>query len=167
MIKYFNHYIDINLDNKEAVKKIIRTVFILYILFVLYKLLLGNQRIFEQGMILANRHAFNNIIPFKSIMLYIKYFSYFSLANWLLNIFGNILIFIPFGVLFPVSTKTRSPFLNCLFSGFLLSGTIEVIQLVTALGIFDIDDTILNLTGVVVGYVVYKILFFMAVKIKQ
>ena len=158
MIRYFNNYVDINTGNKIVIKKIIRSLFFFYIAFILYKLLLGGERIVEQEMILAHRDAFNNFIPFKSISLYFKHFSYFSLWNWMLNIFGNIFIFIPFGCIFPIAFNVKHKFLGCIFFGFLLSGTIEVIQLITALGIFDVDDTILNITGVLVGYGLYKII---------
>ena len=50
----------------------------------------------------------------------------------------------------------NSGFLICI-SGFLLSLTVEVIQLVTKVGCFDVDDMILNTLGAAFGYVLFRI----------
>ena len=42
-------------------------------------------------------------------------------------------------------------------SGFLLSLTVEVIQLISKVGCFDVDDLILNTLGAVLGYVFFVI----------
>ena len=49
-----------------------------------------------------------------------------------------------------------SGFLICI-SGFLLSLTVEVIQLITKVGCFDVDDMILNTLGAALGYVLFRI----------
>ena len=44
-----------------------------------------------------------------------------------------------------------------LLLGFLLSLGVEVVQLLTRVGTFDVDDVLLNTIGVALGYVVYLI----------
>lgn len=42
-------------------------------------------------------------------------------------------------------------------SAFVLSLMFEIIQLLTAIGTFDVDDILLNLLGAVLGYLFYQI----------
>ena len=51
-------------------------------------------------------------------------------------------------------------YLLCFFiilSGFFISLTIEVIQLLTKVGCFDVDDMILNTLGAALGYGIYAV----------
>lgn len=72
-----------------------------------------------------------------------------------INVFGNILMFIPFGFLgiaFPKFNDFKTLIINFL-SAIIL---IESLQYFTRLGVFDIDDIILNTIGVAVGFWIYK-----------
>lgn len=44
-----------------------------------------------------------------------------------------------------------------ILSSFILSLVFEIIQLLTALGDFDVDDILLNVLGAVLGYLFYQI----------
>ena len=44
-----------------------------------------------------------------------------------------------------------------ILSGFFISLTIEVIQLLTKVGCFDVDDMILNTLGAALGYGIYAV----------
>ena len=73
------------------------------------------------------------------------------------NVFGNVLGFVPYGFILPVITgKMRNGFFIIL-SGFVISLTIEVIQLITKVGCFDVDDMILNTAGAALGYLLFFI----------
>lgn len=81
----------------------------------------------------------------------------------LTNIAGNILMFVPFGFLVPlVSVKMRRFFLT-IPAGAFLSVCIELWQLLLVRGT-DIDDVILNTSGVMLGYFVYFIFIHMCPK---
>lgn len=71
------------------------------------------------------------------------------------NFIGNILLFIPVGLLIPVITgwKRRTIAVG---TGFSL--LIEVTQLLTGRGVFDPDDIILNCLGAAIGYGIYRAL---------
>lgn len=75
------------------------------------------------------------------------------LAFKLRNLGGNVLLFMPFGWLFPFvwGRFHKTSVLLTIAAGLAASLAIEATQLVTSIGIFDIDDVILNLLGVVLG----------------
>ena len=72
------------------------------------------------------------------------------------NLFGNVVIFIPFGFFMPMASRYRSFFLT-LFYSFGVSFFVECFQLVTRVGSFDVDDMLLNTLGGVIGYIVFAI----------
>lgn len=96
-----------------------------------------------------------NFIPFKSI------WSYLSLKRGLvigfINLVGNIVLFIPVGLLVPFVIPKMS-WRKCIVLALLIGFAMEMIQAVFRVGIFDIDDVILNGLGVMTGYWLYKFL---------
>lgn len=72
-------------------------------------------------------------------------------ANFYLNIIGNIVIFIPF-IWFLNVFGIKSPSnIRCIFTVFFTTLFVETIQYILNIGVFDIDDIILNFTGGVIG----------------
>ena len=70
----------------------------------------------------------------------------------------NILMTVPFGILFPIiSEKFRSVFL-IFISGFVFSLLIELAQYFTGRGLFEFDDLFNNTVGALVGYLILNIL---------
>jgi|GEM_PF-4785899 len=67
------------------------------------------------------------------------------------NFYGNILLFIPFGVLLVLLSRNCQKIHISFFSGAGLSLVIEVLQLFVSRGT-DIDDVILNTAGTLCGY---------------
>ena len=67
------------------------------------------------------------------------------------NSLGNVILFIPVGVLLPVVSGWKKIWKN-LVMGVGFSLMIEVIQLITSRGCFDLDDVLLNGLGTVVGF---------------
>lgn len=68
------------------------------------------------------------------------------------NIVLNILLFVPLGFLLPIySDKLKKSYIVILI-GFLFTLGIELIQYVTRIGIFEIDDIFNNTLGVIIGY---------------
>jgi len=93
-----------------------------------------------------------NFQLFKTIRMYIDYY---ARLNSFENLFGNILIFIPFGFLIPHSMETMKHFLWIFAFSFCFIMDIELFQLVTRFGEFDVDDILLNITGVMLGWSIY------------
>ncbi len=96
-----------------------------------------------------------NLIPFKSIKHY--YSGSFAIIIAHINVFGNILIFIPFGIYLQLYLKDKS-ILKSFVITLISSVIIEVVQFAFGIGIADIDDVILNTVGGLIGILIYKIL---------
>jgi glycopeptide antibiotics resistance protein len=94
-----------------------------------------------------------NLVPFKTILLFIK--SRLAMRDIVGNLLGNILGFIPFGILVPMLFKQIATLRNVLIGALLLSLIFEVIQLIFVLGSFDVDDLLLNTIGAAIGYYIY------------
>lgn len=73
-----------------------------------------------------------------------------------INIVGNIVMFMPIGFLIPLLWDKLNSFKNVVLFGFATSLLIELTQLFLIRGT-DIDDLILNTVGAVLGYLVFII----------
>jgi glycopeptide antibiotics resistance protein len=67
-------------------------------------------------------------------------------------------MFIPSGIVLPIIYKRLDTFLKVLLAGGSISLCIEVIQLPFSVRATDIDDLILNVVGVVMGYGIYALI---------
>ena len=129
-------------------------LFILYVLLLIYFLFFSEE--YGRAAEVQQEYRYN-LVPFVEIRrfwIYRKQLGTFAVFS---NIFGNVIGFLPFGFILPVIfRRMNSGFLICI-SGFILSLTVEVIQLITKVGCFDVDDLILNTLGAVLGYVLFVI----------
>lgn len=98
-----------------------------------------------------------NLIPFKTIWNYASGDIYVSKSLVRHNIFGNIAVFIPYGLYLQVLLKNKD-FGKSLLIVIVTSISIEITQFVFGLGAADIDDVILNVCGGVIGIIGYKVL---------
>lgn len=80
-----------------------------------------------------------------------------SIIDFLYNFYGNILWFIPMGILIPSLTKKRISLTKVALIGAAISISIELLQFILMSGISDIDDVIFNTLGVIIGYCLYQI----------
>ncbi len=109
---------------------------------------------YDLDMIKANfRRA--NLVPFTTIMLFIK--SKLSMRDIVGNVLGNILGFIPFGILVPILFRQYATLLKTLMAAFMLSAAFELLQLIFVLGSFDVDDLMLNTMGAAIGFYIYLV----------
>ena len=72
------------------------------------------------------------------------------------DIIGNILLFIPLGLLIPLAFPQLSKLYIVFFCGMILSVSIELIQYFARLGILELDDIFHNTCGTVSGYLMYR-----------
>ena len=68
---------------------------------------------------------------------------------------GNLLGFVPVGLLLALLIPFFRKGIYVLLAGFFLSLGFEMMQLLFGLGIFDVDDIVLNTAGCFIGYVIY------------
>lgn len=77
----------------------------------------------------------------------------------MINLYGNILIFIPFGMfLMLLSNKSRMSFLGVGFRSLALSLSLECLEVLFLIGSFDVDDLILNVSGGLIGFCMFKLI---------
>ncbi|PZN12445.1 MAG: hypothetical protein DIU69_03540 [Bacillota bacterium] len=126
-------------------------------LFVLFKLTVlkrpGTVLILSgrvEPLLLAARIQFSNFIPFKTILQYLAGEPTPGVA--VRNLVGNVVLFIPLGVLLPAVLPAFGRLRAVTAASFLLSLSIELFQLVTGAGQFDVDDLLLNMGGAVAGW---------------
>lgn len=143
---------------KKETKKIIRGFgcffFVVYVLLLIYVLFFAE----EYGRLGTMERGYRyNFTPFAEIRRFWIYREQLGRYAFLSNIAGNIIAFLPFGFILPIiAGRMRSGFL-IIMSGFGLSLTVEVIQLISRVGSFDVDDLILNTTGAALGYLLFFI----------
>ena len=84
----------------------------------------------------------------------------FSPRRWrrLRQSFLNIIMFVPMGYFLPIVTKRARKWWNVILFGVGISFGIELLQYVTLLGMFDVDDLFNNTIGVVIGWIIWKII---------
>ncbi len=71
--------------------------------------------------------------------------------GWKMNIIANIAMFIPVGIVWPICFKKLDTFKKTVLAGFGYTLLIEITQLLCIGRHTDIDDLILNTSGVVIG----------------
>lgn len=69
----------------------------------------------------------------------------------------NILMFIPFGLFIALLSPRMHHLRYCLLAGFIVSLSIETIQLITECGYFQVDDLLTNVLGTAIGWLIWKI----------
>ena len=92
-----------------------------------------------------------NLLPF----VYLT--DYENKTHMIMNIFGNILMFVPTGIILPILYKRMDNFFKVAGTGFLMSLGIEILQLPFATRTSDVDDLIMNTLGVAAGYILFVI----------
>lgn len=96
-----------------------------------------------------------NLEPFSTIKHFMN-FTNFNKDVWMINLVGNIGVFVPFGLLIPMTF--RFLYIKSFVVFFIGLTILELSQLITKRGSFDIDDFILNSVGFTIGYILFKIL---------
>lgn len=145
-----------------------KSVYISRILFFIYLMVLIRLIIFKypipvlRGIMdeweLSNAKAgvaTANLTPFRTIRMYIEYY---HRLNGFDNLFGNILAFMPMGVMIPSSFPSADRWWEILLHSFWLSLCLELFQLVSHFGAFDVDDIILNTLGGMLGFLVFLLI---------
>lgn len=126
------------------------------VLFIIYGCILVYFLFFAENMgRSATRDYSLNLIPFHEIKRFLTNQNKLgSNAVWM-NIAGNVAAFIPFGLfIIPVMGRNIG-FLEAAIMTFDISLCVELIQLVTKVGSFDVDDLILNTIGGLIGAGIY------------
>ena len=159
---------------KRLISNMLTVCFICYMILLIYFLFFSEEYVRDE---VYTTYQYN-LKLFHELRRYLAYKDQIGNLYFLINVVGNVAAFMPFGFLVPVlyreqrkeATHNGHYFRSFLFVtvlGFLLSLGVETIQLVTKVGCFDVDDLMLNTSGVVLGYLIYyiskKIIGFMEI----
>ena len=140
---------------RKCFRVLLWTAFVIYVFVVFSILFLGgrNGMIYEESFWEYLRHAVNPI-PFKTIWGYV---TDVIEQRWMVrlavrNVLGNFILFYPMGFFLPCLSKRVRTVRKSLLISLCTILAAEIVQLIFRLGIFDIDDLILNMTGWLFGY---------------
>lgn len=129
-------------------------MFVLYILVLIYFLFFADR---YGQMAFAEREYHYNLVLFTEIRRFWTYREQLGFLAVAANLLGNVVGFMPFGMILPLISRNARGFFFITFSGFTLSLCVEVIQLMTKLGSFDVDDLIMNTLGTAAGYLIFAV----------
>ena len=142
-----------NARKRRRIRILGKVCFVLYIGFIIYFLIFSDL----YGRATTGMEDYHyNFVLFKEIKRFWEYRDQVGFFAMFTNLFGNVLIFVPFGFFMPMASKYHS-FMSTLFWSFSLSLCVETFQLLAKVGSFDVDDLLLNTIGGVVGYIIFAV----------
>lgn len=138
--------------NRKILRVLGRILFIIYIGFLVYFLLLSEM----YGRTELRTDYSYNLELFKEIKRFWEYREVLGTKVVMMNLVGNVAIFLPFGFILPWASRYTN-FIQTTWFTLLFSLAIECVQLITKIGSFDVDDLLLNTVGGCIGYIVFFI----------
>ncbi|UQZ36380.1 VanZ family protein [Paenibacillus sp. PK3_47] len=98
-----------------------------------------------------------NLEPLRTVKLYFDLDNGVPFTGRLVNLLGNVAVFVPFGILLPLVNARLNSII--LLTGYtvLYILILETMQMLLRVGSFDIDDLLLNMLGVWTGYVLLRL----------
>ena len=127
-------------------KLFVNTIMYVYLSFVLYFTLM--PIITSLPFIFDHSYDSMNLVPFIDVIS--------GRGDFIRQVVLNVIMTIPFGFLFPLTSDKNSNFLRTVIYTMLLSLCIELLQpLINGVRSSDITDIITNITGGVIGYIGY------------
>lgn len=139
---YGNYYVE-KLENKRKITKFSQTIVFFYYIILMFNVVIFARYNFVYGY---------NIVPFRSIFEIFQFGSFYSIV---INIFGNLLVFMPLEY-FMIELFNVNKFSKNLFISFITIFLIEIFQFIFRVGVFDVDDLILCVTGMMLFYIKYS-----------
>ncbi len=124
-----------------------RLLFIIYIILVFTFTFIVRETLIWRY---SGKHEVT-LVPFRQLLGLFKEPNHMM---WFLQIILNIILFIPFGFMFPIIHQKLSK--STIAYGALFSLAIEIMQYISGRGLADIDDLINNTLGAVIGYFIYR-----------
>jgi glycopeptide antibiotics resistance protein len=126
------------------------------ILFITYLMVLGYLLFFRSDDYLINGYTLVNLRLFDTIKRYIGIISGEGRLTAVINLFGNIVVFMPVGILLPCICKKADSYAAMLITAITLPVIVETVQYYTRTGVADVDDVLLNFIGIILGFLLYR-----------
>ena len=145
-------------------KIIVWISFGLYLLALYYLLFIAYGRE-NWGGISRIDYAIRNVklVPFETIRAYMRAISRHGIKESSIpvtNLLGNFVLLMPFGVYLPLFFQKLKKWKEYIISIIVLIFLIEATQFLLMRGIFDIDDFMLNFSGAMFGFLIWKLTLF-------
>ncbi len=139
--------------NKARKRTIGKILFLLYLFLLAYLLFFNADYGRFSGE--AIQYSKINLDIGRTVSRYYSAMQAGDISFWVFfsNIIGNILIFIPFCPLFYLATGRCFKYVSIVFINTLIPFAVEFTQYKYGLGVFDIDDIVLNGIGFFIGWV--------------
>jgi glycopeptide antibiotics resistance protein len=96
----------------------------------------------------------DNLVPFHTLAIYWRNF---DSEFWMRNLFGNLGLLLPLGLLGPIALPVLDRWWRIILLALLISASIELAQHWIPDRSADIDDVIVNVAGALMGYLVFRI----------
>ena len=163
----------VNRPIRPAIRVAVAVPFVIYLVLLL-KLILFKMPPDTILMFLQNWRPEDigrnvNLVPFVTIRQFVEAYRYGYLNENIIleNLLGNMVCLIPWGISLPILFVGRRRWRSFLPATLLFILGIETVQLVTGLGIFDVDDILLNMIGAVAGFAMWRVWDRIQMKIRE
>ena len=145
------------MKKRRIIEIISKICFVIYMIVLVYFLLLSDG--FGRTQRYQEYHF--NLIPLQEIIRFVKYREYIDFFSVIVNLLGNVVAFMPFGALIRWVINRKVRWYQAMGYTFLFSLSVELLQLAAKVGVFDVDDLLLNTLGGLLGFWVYWMLSFL------
>lgn len=139
--------------SEKLIKILAWIIFTIYIIMLFYFMFFSER----YGRTIIHNDYNYNLELFREIKRFWNYRKLLGLESVVVNLAGNVAGFIPFGIMMPFLSKRRRNFFLVTLLTLEFSLLIEVTQLLTKAGSFDVDDLLLNTLGGSIGYVMFAL----------
>ncbi|AKG34569.1 VanZ family protein [Paenibacillus durus] len=145
-----------SIPRKVWIRRIAAACLIVYSACLLYWMFLGFGR--------TERHSQPmqyNLVPLRTIWYYLSAGGEIPLIVRLVNLLGNVAVFVPFGILIPAVTSRLRSAAGLAVLCIPCITALEILQMLLRAGSFDVDDILLNLLGVWAGFGLLRLSYIM------
>lgn len=140
------------IQTARKIRRVSTALFALYLLLLFYVLFFSE----DYGRTMEERSYSYNLVLFQEIRRFWDYREQVGMRAMFLNIYGNVICFLPFGAILPVLNRRCRYLIAITLFSFEFSLLVETVQLITRVGTFDVDDLFLNTVGGILGYLLFK-----------
>ena len=146
---------------KKVLKIAVWSAFVFYCLVLLYIFILDRISHIRAYESIRDFLLRVNLIPFRTVYEYIDKIinNRINVDTAITNLIGNIIVFLPMGAFLPCLFHKMRSFKKTILTVFFIVLGIELLEIILAMGAFDIDDFIFNLGGAMIGYALVCIPF--------
>ncbi|WP_078380781.1 VanZ family protein [Sutcliffiella halmapala] len=132
--------------------------FLIYLFVLTIFLFLSSRGYWVHMPLLEYIQRSSNFVPFKTISIYVMAIidGSMNIDIPIKNLLGNLILFFPMGIYLPFLIRKMDNIKVFIISISIVILSVEVLQLVTRRGSFDVDDFLLNISGALIGFGMWK-----------